>query len=267
MSKLFLVFFGTTAFAAAENNDPEGKSPVVLVHGAWQADYVWEETKTELETAGYRVSVVKLPAHGDDNTPAYQTSLKGYVDAVKHAINAYDEPVILVGHSLGGAVITQTASEIPQKISKLVYVAGFIPQSSKSVLDYSKMDGGSSLPAALQLSDDMTLAGLTNPEANIPEVFAQDATAAQKKFLVAHYKAEPTIPMGTPLQYDADAYKAAGEKYYIHTTADRTISYDLQKKMASEAGIANTYTMDSGHSPFVSRKTEFVALLKAIARK
>jgi pimeloyl-ACP methyl ester carboxylesterase len=126
------------------------KTPIVLVHGAWQGDYVWEQVKASLVADGYRVSVVKLPGHGNDNTPAYQVTFQAYVNEVKNAINEYNEPVILVGHSLGGAVVTQTAAELPQKINKLVYVAGYIPASGKSVLDYSMMDTASPLGQVLQ---------------------------------------------------------------------------------------------------------------------
>ena len=269
ISKLFLVLFSTASTASCSNNDndAEKKSPVILVHGAWQASYVWDQTKADLTAAGYNVAVVKLPGHGDDTTPAYQVSFQAYIDEVKKAINSYNEPVILVGHSLGGAVITQTAAEIPQKIKKLVYVAGFIPQSGKSVLDYSQMDSSSLLPPALQLSDDQTLAGIANPEVNLTKIFCQDGTDAQKQFLVTRYKAEPTIPLGTPLNYKTADYNAAGQKYYIHTTQDNTITYSFQQQMAKDAGITNTYTINSGHSPFISKSVELTKLLKEIFMK
>lgn len=269
-SKLALLLFTTISAASCSNDDNQNnakKSPVILVHGAWQASYVWDQTKEDLTKAGYNVTVVKLPGHGDDATPAYQVSFKAYVDEVKKAINAYNEPVILIGHSLGGAVITQTAAEVPQKISKLVYVAGFIPQNGKSVLDYSQMDTASLLPASLQLSDDRTLAGIVNPEINLPKIFAQDASETQKKFLVEKYKAEPTIPLGTPLNYKPEDFNAAGKKYYIYTTEDNTITYNFQQKMAKDAGISNTVSIQSGHSPFISKSAELTNMLKEIIVK
>lgn len=270
ISKFFLLLFTAISSASCTNDENATvtkKSPVVLVHGAWQASYVWDQTEADLKAAGYTVIVVKLPGHGEDTTPAYQVSFKAYIDEVKKAINAYDEPVILIGHSLGGAVITQTAAEVPQKIKKLVYIAGFIPQNRKSVLDYSQMDKASLLPASLQLSDDQTLAGIVNPEVNLPKIFSQDATAAQKQFLVARYKAEPTIPLGTPLNYKTEDYNLGGKKYYIFTTADNTITYNFQQEMAKDAGITNTYTINSGHSPFISKSAELTKLLKEILSK
>ncbi len=266
ISKLFLLLFSTISSASCSNDDTidAKKSPVVLVHGAWQASYVWDQTESDLKAAGYNVTVVKLPGHGEDTTPAYQVSFKAYVDEVKKAINSYSEPVILIGHSLGGAVITQTAAEVPQKIKSLIYVAGFIPQTGKSVLDYSQMDAASLLPPSLQLSEDQTLAGIVNPEVNLTKIFAQDATDAQKQFLVSKYKAEPTIPLGTPLTYKSEDYNLGGKKHYIFTTADNTITYNFQQKMAKEAGITDTYTINSGHSPFISKSDELTKLIKKI---
>lgn len=268
MIKVFILFFTTAVFASCSDDDDDikAKTPIVLVHGAWQGAYVWDKIEADLKTAGYPVTVVKLPGHGDDDTPAYQVTLQTYVNEVKAAINSYKDPVILIGHSLGGAVITQTTSELPAKINKLVYVAGFIPQSGKSVLDYSLMDTASLLPPALQLSEDQTTAGIMNPEVNLPAIFCQDGTDAQKQYLVDRYKAEPTIPLGTPLNYTTEDYNSAGKKYYIHTTEDHTITYDFQIQMATAAGITNTYTINSGHSPFISKPTELVNLIYQILK-
>lgn len=266
-SKLFLLLFSATTLASTTEDDTAAKSPIVLVHGAWQGAYVWDQTKTELEKAGYKVSVVKLSGHWDDSTPAHEVSLQGYIDQVKAAINTYNEPVILVGHSLGGAIITQTAAQLPKKISKLVYVAGFLPQSGKSVLEYSQMDRESILGPSIRLSENQTEAGIADPEVNLAKIFSQDATDAQKKYLAERYRPEPTIPMGTPLQYDAADYKAAGKKYYIYTEADQTIGYGLQQQMAQAAGITNTYKINSGHSPFISKPVEFIKILKEISKK
>jgi len=201
------------------------KIPVVLVHGAWQASYAWEEVKSQLTAQGYQVNVVSLKGHGEDNTPVKELSFSGYVAQVKQAVNSFNEPVILIGHSLGGAVITQTAAEIPAKIAKLIYVAGFIPQTGKSVLDYAGLDKASLLGPVLEFNADQTLAAVANPGINFPKVFIQDGTDKQQQFVLDHYRAEPVIPLATPLSYTTDNYTAAGKKYYVFTTADNAISY------------------------------------------
>lgn len=270
-SKLLVLILIATSFGACSNDDTTTnvapKSPIVLVHGAWQAAYVWDQTKADLIAAGYQVSVVKLPGHGEDTTPAHQVSLQGYVDAVKAVIKNSNEPVILIGHSLGGAVITQAASELPQKIRKLVYVAGFIPESGKSVLEYANTDTSSLLGHAIRLSEDQSVANIDNPSVNLPKIFCQDGTDAQKEYLVKLYKGEPTIPLATPLNYKRADYITAGSKFYIYTTADNTITYGFQQQMAKAAGITNTYALNAGHSPFISKSVELTKLLKEIFLK
>jgi pimeloyl-ACP methyl ester carboxylesterase len=265
-----LILMSVIVFPSCSKDDNANmeirKVRIVLVHGAWQASYAWEEVKTNLTAQGYQVKVVNLKGHGDDNTPVNELSFSGYVDQVKAAVNSFDGPVILIGHSLGGAVITQTATQLPAKIAKLVYVAGFIPLSGKSVLDYAGLDRASLLGPVLEFNKDQTLAGLANPDINFPKVFIQDGTDKQKQFVLDHYRAEPVIPLATPLNYTAENYTSAGKKYYVFTTADNAISYPFQKQMAADAGITKTFTINAGHSPFISKPTELTSILEIIAK-
>lgn len=267
---LILVLMLTTATLISscskdDDTPTPKKTPVVLVHGAWQAAYVWEEVKNNLQSQGYQVNVINLKGHGEDETSVSELSLSGYVNQVKEAISSFQQPVILVGHSLGGAIITQTATELPQKIEKLVYVAGFIPQSGKSVFDYAMQDAGSLLGPVLDFNEDGTLAGLVDPETNFPNVFIQDGTTTQKQWVLQHYKAEAVAPLATPLSYTTQNYQAAGGKYYVFTTLDNAISYPFQQQMATDAGITKTYTIESGHSPFISKANELTAILNEIS--
>ena len=264
------ILAGMTVFTSCSDDDHHDtvkKSPVVLVHGAWQGDYAWEEVKNGLVGRGYDVTVVALAGHGADNTPVSGLTFSGYVSQVKLAVTAFDEPVILVGHSLGGALITQAAAEIPGKIKKLVYVAGFIPASGKSVLDYSMLDPASLLGPVLEFNAEGSLAGLVNPEINFPNVFCQDGTPQQKQFLLEHYKPEAVAPLATPLSYQASDYQSAGSKYYIYTKIDNAISLGFQQQMAADAGITATYTIDAGHSPFISKPGELTVMLSEIFNK
>jgi pimeloyl-ACP methyl ester carboxylesterase len=269
MLKLFVLLFSLGLVVSCSNDEstPISKSPVVLVHGSWQSESEWEQIKINLTAEGYQVSVVNLPGHGEDTTPASQVEFVDYVNTVKAAVNSYNQPVILVGHSLGGAIITQLAAEIPNKIRKLVYVAGYIPVSGKSVLDYAMMDQGSLLGPALQHEPaaDGTL-GLSNPAADLTNIFCQDGTSEQKQLLLDNYRPEPFAAFLYPLDYQLADYNKAGKKYYIYTTEDHAISYPFQQQMVATFGITTTYSMNTGHSPFVSQAAEFTEKLIAISK-
>ncbi len=98
---------------------------IVLVHGAWGDGSAWSQEIPILEKAGHRIIAVQLPEH----------SLADDVATVKRAIDLLGEPIILVGHSYGGMVITNAAYNNPN-VKGLVYVAAFAPQEGQSLGDF-----------------------------------------------------------------------------------------------------------------------------------
>ncbi len=265
---LALSLIVTTAVACSSNDDTTKRNPktFILVHGAWQASFVWNDVKEQLEEQGHRVVAVELPAHGKDISPIAAATLDNYVAKVKSAINDEEGKVILVGHSLGGAVITQAAAQLPDKIEKVVYIAGFVPLSGESVNSLSALDKESEISLdILSPSQDFSTVTFTNPEINIPKIFCHDATPQQKTVLIQNLRAEPTAPMGTPLQYDIKVFEKI-DKYYIYTQQDRAISYVFQQKMAQKAGITKTFIIDTSHSPFVSKPIEVAAILQSLTK-
>lgn len=103
----------------------------VLVRSSWQGAFVWQAVKTQLEQHGQKVVVVELPAHRDDTTAPQNVTIDAYRDKVIAAIDATKQKVVLVGHSMGGAVITAIAEKIPAQIEKLVYIGAFVPANGE----------------------------------------------------------------------------------------------------------------------------------------
>jgi pimeloyl-ACP methyl ester carboxylesterase len=126
-------------FAASENNtlmQPQGKqgmttaanttnTNIILVHGAWADGSSWNKVIPILHQAGHKVIAVELPLH----------SLSDDVETVKRAISRVGGPVALVGHSYGGAVITNAAHNNPN-VTGLVYIAAFAPDEGQSLADF-----------------------------------------------------------------------------------------------------------------------------------
>ena len=77
----------------------------VLIHGAWHGGWCWRKVVPHLEAAGHTVIAPDLPSHGDDPTPAAEVTLDDYVRRVCEILDAQDEPVVLVGHSMGGLLV------------------------------------------------------------------------------------------------------------------------------------------------------------------
>ena len=100
----------------------------VLVHGASHGSWCWDKVVPVLESLGHRAAAVDLPGntYGEFDVPAAQVTLDTYVKHVCKVLDQLDEPVVLVGHSLGGLTITQTAERRPDKIKTLVYLTALL---------------------------------------------------------------------------------------------------------------------------------------------
>jgi pimeloyl-ACP methyl ester carboxylesterase len=169
LSLLLLVSFSVVFSACSKDDDHQNlkTKTYVLVHGAWQAPYACGAVKSSLEKAGNHVVVVELPGHGCDQTAPQNLSIDIYRDKVIDALSGIDGKVILVGHSLGGVVISAVAEKVPSKIEKLVYIGAYLPASGQSLLDLAQTDpdallGKSLVPSADQLTLDVVHDNITS---------------------------------------------------------------------------------------------------------
>jgi len=258
----FMVFLFCFPGCSKGQTDQTGKT-FVLVHGAWQSAYVWSAIKASLEKKGNKVTVVELPAHGADNTPAASVSINSYRDKIISTIGNLTGKVILVGHSMGGVVVSAVAEKIPERIEKLVFIGAFVPQDGQSLLDLAFQDknsllGPNLIPSADQLTLDVNKDKLT-------DIFCQDASESIKKLVTTNYKPEPAIPFADKIKLSAAAFGSVN-KYYVFTSKDQAISLELQKQMANAASITKTYTVDTGHSPFLSMPEKVSEIFIDIAK-
>ena len=111
-----------------------------LVHGAFHGRWCWSRVITGLQAQGHRVVANDLPGLGQDRTPPGDISLETYADAVCDALTAEEEPVLLVGHSMGGIVISQAAERLPEQVKSLVYVSAYLLRDAQSMMDIVQVD-------------------------------------------------------------------------------------------------------------------------------
>lgn len=263
---LLATAFTMTTLASCNKNEasPVTKAQTyILVHGAWQAPYVWDAVSKDLKQKGNKVIVVELPGHGGDHTPAHTLTLDVYRDKVIDAITKSGEKVILVGHSMGGMVVTAVAEKVPAKISKLVYIGAFVPTTGQALGDLANSDPGSKLgPLLTQSADKLTL---DVKHDSLVYLFINDGTQAAKRQVLNHYRAEPAIPFGDKVILTNEGFGAV-EKIYIKTLQDIVISPGLQDRMIAGAGIKTVYSVNTSHSPFLAQPQEVSALLLKIGQ-
>lgn len=258
---LTAAFAATTLLSCAKDDKAPEQNTYVLVHGAWQAPYVWDAVKDDLTQKGNKVIVVELPGHGKDSTPTHTLSLDVYRDKVIQELSAVEGPVILVGHSMGGMVVTAVAEKVPGKIRKLVYIGAFVPQSGQALADISDPDSKlrlSLIPSQDQLTLDVKKEDLTN-------LFIADGSVQVKQLVVDNYRAEPAIPFATKVTLSKEHFGIV-DKVYIKTLQDIVISPGLQDKMLAAAGIKKVYTINTSHSPFLAQPHQVGELLLQIGQ-
>lgn len=265
ISSLLAAVFTLSTFASCSSDENNNQEPqtYVLVHGAWQSPYVWDEVKTNLTKKGNKVIVVELPAHGKDNTPTHTVSMDVYRDKVIDAVSKAEGKVILVGHSMGGMVVTAVAESIPSKINKLVYIGAFIPLSGQSLGELAITDPDSQLgPSLSQSADHLTLDVNQN---DLTRLFINDGSPAVKQKVIDNYRSEPAIPFSNAVTLTNQNFGSV-QKVYIKTLQDIVISPKLQDQMITSAGITSIYQLNTSHSPFLSKPAEVSNILLQIAK-
>jgi len=236
----------TPAGAATSNDDLKGKS-VVLVHGAFADGSSWNKVIPLLEAKGLHVVAV-------------QNSLKSLDDdaaATHRVIEQQTGPVILVGHSWAGAVISQAGND--DKVKALVYVAAFAPDSGQSINDILK---GKPAPVwAPELRKD-SAGYLTLSTDAILKDFAQDLPPAQARIVAA---TQGPWFAGCTDDKVSDAAWHNKPSWYVLTQQDRMIPAPLQAAMAQQIG-ATVVKVDASHVAMLSKPTEVAAAIIAAAR-
>jgi putative intracellular protease/amidase/esterase/lipase len=232
----------------------------VLVHGAWADESAWGFVRNDL-AKNANVVVVNLPAHGIDLSDGAKTGLVDYVKAVTDIINKQPGKVKLVGHSMGGMVISQVAENIPAKIDKLIYVAAFLPKNGENLNGIVNKFLNNKPVDIFEFNKDYSLISIKTEA--IPAVVCDDCPQYMKDVLVKYHKAEPL--KGFNDKVNLTAKFAAIPKYYVSTANDNAVPYALQQQMIKNNGtVKQVFEMKTSHLPFVAQPAEFIQIINGI---
>ncbi|MGK3146289.1 alpha/beta fold hydrolase [Xanthomonas phaseoli] len=251
------------AHGASAAQRPSTRPTVVLVHGAWETAAVWRPVVERLRHDGYRVIAVNLPGRPGSSTRPDQASLLAYRDTVLQAMSKEAAPVVLVGHSFGGLTITSVAEAVPDRVKTLVYLAAFVPQPGRSLMELSKGDRGSQLPAHLQVDQSRGTVSIAADARG--RVMANDASAVQQAELASILVDEPLQPLATPVQFTAERAGRV-DRVYLRTLQDQAISSAFQTEMGVATPMRATIDLDTGHSPFLTKPDELAEAIERAAR-
>ncbi len=225
-----------------------GKPTIVLVHGFWGGAAHWAKVITRLTKFGH------AGLHAVENP---LTSLADDAARTRKMVAQVPGPVLLVGHSYGGAVITE-AGDLPNVVG-LVYIAAFAPDAGESLLDVGQ--AAPPPPGVLNAAPDSDGFVWINPE-KFGESFCQDLPADEQLVMAVTQKA----PIGSTFgdKITAPAWKTKPSWYQI-SSEDRMIHPDNQRRMSARMGAKKIITLDSGHASLASRPDEVAALIDEAA--
>ena len=234
-------------------------SHYVLVHGAWEGSWSWENTARELENHGHTVTAIDLPGSIGNQQSIPHVTMESYIKTVTAAIEALGHNVILAGHSMAGAVISQVAEIIPDKIERLVYVAAFLLQDGDSVLEAMQRDPDGEYLPALCFSEDQSFATVSEHTIRTIAFHDVDETdIAHALPLMAEKQATEPFTSKAAL---SERNFGAVPKTYIRTTIDKITSPALQDEMIKNWNVDTVHVLPSGHFPALSMPVELAGAM------
>jgi pimeloyl-ACP methyl ester carboxylesterase len=217
---------------------------IVLVHGFFADGSGWERVSKILTHDGYKVSVVQEP----------ETSFADDVKATERVVDAQEGPSILVGHSYGGAVVTEAGND--PKVCGLVYVAAFQPDAGESPMDLVKK-----MPPATTAIKATADGYLYLDPASFHADFAADVPAAEAQFMASSQVMPAAQSFGVPITTPAWKTKPS---WAVVATNDRAINPDLERFMTKRAG-STTVEIGSSHVAYISHPAEVAKLIEQAA--
>ena len=239
---IVILALGPFAYAAPP------KPAIVLVHGAFADGSSWSRVIPILEHDGYSVTAVQIPL----------TSLPDDIATLKRALEGQRAPVVLVGHSYGGAVITGAAAG-NANVKSLVYVAAFAPDANEPLAAAGSKFAAPPLNAAL-VPDSGGF--LYIDRAKFRENFCQDVPEAEARVMAATQKPLHNSAFGAAVP--EAAWKTI-PSWYIVSSKDRAINPDLERFYAKRAG-AKTTEIASSHVAFLSHPKEVAKVIEDAAK-
>jgi pimeloyl-ACP methyl ester carboxylesterase len=235
---------GTSESALAQSASKARIKNVVLAHGAFADGSGWDAVAKILEKDGYTVSVAQPP----------ETSYAADVKYAKDVVDAMDGPVVLVGHSYGGSIITEAGND--PKVSALVYIAAFALDEGESCAIIEQ-----ALPPASKAIKADSNGNFWIDQAHFAADFAADVPPA-----VSHFMAISQVPIST----DSFTHKVTNPawktkpSWYMVATQDRSINPEQERMMAKRAR-ATTVEVNASHVAYISHPKETARLIEEAA--
>jgi pimeloyl-ACP methyl ester carboxylesterase len=239
----------------------------ILVHGGYHGAWCWSKVTPELEALGHEVVAIDLPGAGE------RVDEKATISSWRQAVtNVIEEGDILVGHSMGGYVISMAADEVPEKIGRLIYLAAAAPIEGQSMRDATPIEDHWKEITGLEFDEysriiETPVQGpvldLTNKRA-VDDIFYHDCSPEDQQWAFEHLTPLPVEPTSTPLSLNR-FWQARIPRDFIVCTDDHSHPIAWDNEFMQRLGVTTSFGIVSSHSPFISRPSETAQVFHACA--
>lgn len=234
----------------------------ILIHGAWHGGWCWERLAPLLEAGGHHVLAPDLPGMGADRRKLGADPLAEWADFTAELVSKAEAPVLLVGHSRGGLVISEAAERVPERIARLVYLTAFLLKPGESLSDVSGRHPEVGPGPAIRPADDPAYLAL-DLELATP-IFYGLTPEADARAAAGRLTPEPVAALTRPLLITAERFGRV-PRAYIEAVHDRAISLEMQREMQADLPCDPVIALQSDHSPFYSAVPELAQALLEFA--
>lgn len=233
----------------------------VLVHGGMHGSWCWEKIVPRLGALGHRAITPDLPGMAaGDRTPPTSVTLAMQAETVAEAVDAAGEPVVLVGHSMGGIAISEAAERVPELLSGLVYLSAMLVPAGETMFGWVRHREQPF--RGVGLSDDGALL-VADPDRS-PGVFYNTCGRDDVDRAVACLRPQPTKPGNEPLTVTTARFGSV-PRAYVECLRDNAQPLAFQRFMQAALPCEPVFTLDTDHSPFFSAPDALTGHLVAAA--
>jgi pimeloyl-ACP methyl ester carboxylesterase len=240
----------------------KGMSTYVLIHGDWHGGWCWDKVVSLLEEAGHKAVAPDLPGHRQDRTPLAEVTIDAYCNKVREVVEAQPEPVILVGHSMGGRVVTRVVEICPDRILCLVYIAAILLRNGEVSVPVDPDVPETLLDRSIIRSEDGVYRTLRGDA--IRELFFDDCPdeVAEKAMALLDVR-QAAQPFGVPMKVTEGNFGRV-RRIYIECLRDKAMTPGQQRIMYANTPCERVISMNTGHSPFLSAPKELAGHLLSV---
>lgn len=237
---------------------------ILLVHGSFHNAECWDHLAPHLEECGLEVHAITLGGHRGNPRPAAEVNMQTYGQDVIDCAMRLSAPPLLIGHSMGGLVISQAAERQPDLFSAMIYLAAFVPTPGRvSAMDLAPISEGMMVALAGELRTNPSEV-VSFPKDAARDVFYNGCSPNLQDEALARLSPQPLAASVDSVE-TSRARLGSVRKHYIECLRDQALPLTSQRTMQANADFDSIRALDSDHSPFFSMPGELADAIAKIA--